>query len=124
MPIVEIELVEDPTQEPVSRARISELADRLGELFESRPGTTWVKLRYLPRSSYAESGGAELDTVRPVFVSVTRLTLPPESRLREEAAAVCAIIAHGLERPPENTHVVFEPPAAGRIAFGGKLYRD
>lgn len=124
MPIVDIELITDEDQARVPRARISELADRLGELFGSPPGGTWVKLRYLPRSAYAESGSSDLRGIRPVFVSVTRAAPAPQSRLEEEAASVCEIVARVLSRRPENTHVVFEPPAAGRIAFGGKLRRE
>ena len=30
-------------------------------------------------------------------------------------------IAEACSRPVEDVHILFEPPAAGRIAFGGKL---
>ena len=32
-------------------------------------------------------------------------------------------IAAACGRPEENVHLVYEPPAKGRIAFGGELRR-
>lgn len=50
MPIVTLELIEDATQQPVSADALANLTDALGELFDSAPGGTWVKLHYLPRA--------------------------------------------------------------------------
>lgn len=62
VPIVEVEIVTD--DEPgVTVAQA--LADGLGAALGAPAGSTWVRLRTLPRSGYAESGGALDPAIRP-----------------------------------------------------------
>lgn len=128
MPIVSIELLQDSVgAERVPEATVRALADGLGALFGSKPAGTWVKISYLDRGSYAENHAQNAEEnglppdVRPVFIQVIKGELQPEAELRDEAKRVCELVAGLLQRPAENTHVIYEPPAAGRIAFGGKL---
>ncbi|MGZ3697276.1 MAG: tautomerase family protein [Bdellovibrionota bacterium] len=116
MPILDVEIVGASDAEGLARR----LADAAGIVLGSAAGGTWVKLRFLPRENYAENGDLPA-RVQPVFVSVllgrcfegevqSRLAL----KLAEEFSKI-------LDRPRENIHLLFEPSAAGRIAFGGKL---
>lgn len=115
MPIVDIEQVADAGLEPGLARR---LADRLGDVFGTGPGRTWVRLRRLEAEHYAENDVPDL-MVRPVFVDVTLAELPDD--LSELATRVCAAVADTTGCPEANVHVCFSPPARGRIAFGGRL---
>jgi len=112
MPILVIEVVELGRECPIL---CQQLADACAQTLQSGPSGLWIKLRELKLWQYAENGPA----TRPVFVSLT-LADPPASpaQLLEKLAAT---VAGCLDRPVESVHVVLEPPARGRIAFGGKL---
>ncbi len=121
MPIVDVEIVGAP-EARLRDGLARRIADAAGEVLRSRPGGTWVRLRYLDAAHYAENGGAP-EGVRPVLVSVLQAVVPDGDALSEQAARLASAVAEACGRPVENVHVVFEPPAAGRIAFGGKLRR-
>jgi phenylpyruvate tautomerase PptA (4-oxalocrotonate tautomerase family) len=57
-------------------------------------------------------------------VRVLLADVPYGHELRNQIHRLTAAIAKVCERPPENVHLVYEPPARGRIAFGGKLVGD
>ena len=82
---------------------------------------TWVRLRVLPLSQYAENGGGPAHGVAPVFVTVLKAVLPPLDRRREEVRQLAQRIALVCRRPVENVHVLYLPDGAERVAFGGKL---
>lgn len=118
MPIVDVEIVApSPGGVPSARA----LADALGAVFGSPAGSTWVRLRCLAADGYAENGVGEGATPRPVFVTVTASNLPPPARRAVQARQVAEVVARVSGRPPVHVHVEYALPAAGRIAFGGKL---
>ena len=117
MPIVDIELV---TGDPeAGRSQLQTLADELGNLFGSEPGGTWVRLRSTNPADYAENQTD--DEPQPTFVNILKLQLPDEDERRREMAAVAEIVARTLHRRRENVHVLYAPPAGGRIGFGGEL---
>ncbi len=118
MPIVDIEIVGVKGADPGLAQR---LADALGDALGSRPRGTWVRVRHLDANAYAENAGAE-PGVAPIFAHVLQAEVPEESRLQTLARRICATIANVCERPSEQVHVVFEPAATGRIAFGGELH--
>lgn len=127
MPIVTIETLSDsphsisdamPTPE-----QLQSLADALGELFGSQPSGTWVRARQQQRAYYAENLVQPGPEVRPVIVEILKSEMETEENLAIEAAAVCALVAQILGRPTECVHLVYEPAARGRVAFGGKLVR-
>lgn len=60
MPIIDVELVADTPPPP---GLAIELADAVGDAIGSAPGATWVPLRRLPRTHYAESGGGPPEAV-------------------------------------------------------------
>ena len=125
MPIIDIEIVADaPGGDPVPRATLQALTDELAAILGSGPSGTWVKIRSLPRNSYAENGGEVPASVRPTFVSVLLARLPAAEELRRYAERIASAVSTVLGRPREGVHVLFEPPAAGRIAFGGKLLEE
>jgi phenylpyruvate tautomerase PptA (4-oxalocrotonate tautomerase family) len=117
VPIVDVELVGDVD---VTTETTQRLADALGEALASRPGGTWVRVRRLERSRYAENGGVD-DEVRPVFVTVLERTRATGQDLVDRVARVTATVADVTGRDPSNVHVLFEDDAAGRLSFGGRL---
>ena len=119
MPILEVEIVGAFEKENIAQP----LADAAAKVLKTGPGRTWVKMRFLPADQFAESGGAASD-VRPVFVSVL---LGRCNEIKERAQIASGLVeefSRILSRPAENIHVLFEPEAMGRIAFGGKLRTD
>lgn len=127
MPIITIETLSDdllseedalPTPD-----QLQALADALGELFGSQPSGTWVKARQQQRAYYAENQIELPRDIRPVIVEILKSDEEPVKNLAIEAAAVCALVAQVLDRPTENVHVIYQPAARGRVAFGGKLVR-
>lgn len=120
MPIIDVEIVVDEG-EPLAPGLAGGLADAIGPLLGSAPGGTWVRLRALPRSSYAESGGGPAPDVRPVFVSVLRRTWPEPPSMTGQVQRITEAVARLCGRPADNVHVLHEAPALGRLAFGGRI---
>ena len=122
MPIIDVQIVGEI--EVPSRAKMTQIiADRVGGILKARVGGTWVRLHFFPADCYAESGNVPSE-VMPVFVSVLtgkRVEIDDRSRIALELASAISEIT---SRPEENIHIVFEPEAVGRIAFGGKLVRS
>ena len=100
---------------------VRRLADALGEALDTEPGRTWVTLRTVPSSRYAENGVPREETPLPVFVDVLKAAWPDEATLAEEAARLAIAVADAVGRPVESIHIIYQPPAAGRVAFGGRL---
>ena len=127
MPIVTIETLSDSDYSPddalPTPEELQTLADALGELFGSQPSGTWVRARQQQRAYYAENLIEVRADMRPVIVEVLKSELDRGKDLDLEAAAVCALVAQVLGRRTENVHVIYELPARGRVAFGGKLVR-
>ena len=121
MPIVTIELLEDQPRSALPDGALQRLADGLGELFGSSIAGTWIRLNHLPRERYAENHTLVDKATRPAFVEILKSDPGTTESLEAEAAAVSALVAKHLERPPENVHVLYLPPGRNRIAFGGKL---
>lgn len=126
MPILELEYVRTAEQN-VPAGLAQSVADAAGEIFESSPGSTWVKVRSLAPENYAENGsgvGRPLTSQEaPVFVRVLLATPPDGERRAECARSLADAVARCIGRPAERVHILFEPAAAGRIAFGGVLRR-
>ena len=127
MPIVTIETLSDSLYSDddamPTPAQLQSLADALGELFGSQPSGTWVKARQQQRAYYAENMIEFSQEIRPVIVEVLKTELDAGKNLAIEAAAICAVVAQIMGRRPENVHVIYEPAARGRVAFGGQLVR-
>jgi len=120
MPILDIELVGVVPHE-VRRGLAQRLANSAGEVMGSRPQGTWVKLRYIETSAYAENAGGPPENAEPVIVYVLQSELPQGTELAKLASELTAAIARVCSRPVENVHLIFEAAAAGRISFGGQL---
>lgn len=120
MPILDVEIVIRPN-ETLREGLAGELANCCGEIFGSRPGTTWVKLQTIARDHYAENGGGMPEAVLPVFVSVLKARNPAPDAMKLEAAGLAHAVAELCDRPPENVHITYLPEGAGRVAFGGKM---
>lgn len=117
MPIVDVELVcAAAGADPPAQA----LADALGPLFGAAPGGTWLRCRLLPRQAYAEDGEAVPSDALPVFVTVLLAHWPAEPAWTAQMQAVTRAVAGVLGCDPQRVHVQYAPPAAGRMAFGGR----
>jgi phenylpyruvate tautomerase PptA (4-oxalocrotonate tautomerase family) len=127
MPIVTIETLSDSLLSPEDALptpdELQTLADSLGALFGSAPSGTWVRARQQQRAYYAENMMEISREMRPVIVEILKSDLGTEKDRAIEAAAVCALVAQTLDRNTDNVHVVYQPAARGRVAFGGKLVR-
>ena len=120
MPIVDLEVV---CQLPESQRlpSVALLASALGRVFGSDPGRTWVRLRALDASCYAENDSTLSATELPVFVTVLLATPSTGAALQAEVAAVTEAVAAWSAREPARVHVAYAPAGAGRQAFGGRL---
>jgi len=118
VPILDVEIV-GPLARSAKKNLVQRLADACGELLDLPQGRTWVRLRFLPLDQYAEHGGLPKG-VKPVFVTVLRAAPPTGRSLEREMQALGAAVAKVCDRPAENVHVLYEPPGAGRVAFGGR----
>jgi phenylpyruvate tautomerase PptA (4-oxalocrotonate tautomerase family) len=120
MPIIDVELVFASKREaPLVSA--SALASALGAVFGSPPGRTWVRVRSLPSSSYAENECEVSPEQLPVFVTVLQAHGPAGDALAKQVREVTQAVASCLSLPPQQVHVQYAPEAAGRQAFGGNL---
>jgi phenylpyruvate tautomerase PptA (4-oxalocrotonate tautomerase family) len=120
MPILEVSLaLRDGETVPADLA--ARIAYAAGQVFNAPPGTVWVTLTPLGADRYAENATAHHDTPRPAFVRLTKAAADAVERRAAEAAALAAALGSVLDRPSSVVHVIYEPPAAGRVAFGGRL---
>ena len=120
MPLVEIEVVCSARErEQLQSARA--LANALGRVFGSSPGQTWVRLRVLDSSQYAENDAQLSASELPVFVTVLHAHPPTGPALASEAKSVTQCVATCLGRAATQVHVEYAPAGAGRQAFAGKL---
>jgi phenylpyruvate tautomerase PptA (4-oxalocrotonate tautomerase family) len=118
MPILTVEIVHDPGT-VLAPDLAQRLADEAGRALGSAPGTTWVLVNAVQSTLYAESGGGH--AYRPIFVRVLKRALPEEPERAEEVAALTRAVADVCQRVREQVHVIYEPPALGRVAFGGAI---
>ena len=61
------------------------------------------------------------DEAGRIFGSAPGTTWVRVRALAEEVRTLTHAVARAVARPPEHVHVLSEPAAAGRIAFGGAL---
>lgn len=119
VPILEVEIVE--AAEAASSTHAQDLADAAGRVLGCEPGRVWVKLRRLPLADYAENDAALPAGDPPVFVRVVMHQLPPIEERAALAKKLVGAIAPVCDRAGERVHLIFEPDAQSRIAFGGEL---
>ena len=119
MPIVDVEIVLRPG-EAIRKEIASDLANELGEVFQTQPSQTWVKVHAMPADRYAENGGTR-DGIYPIFVSIIKSKLPTSEEMQEEVEKITGAVAQICGRSSENVHVIYQPEGRGRVAFGGKI---
>jgi phenylpyruvate tautomerase PptA (4-oxalocrotonate tautomerase family) len=123
VPILDVEVV-GPLAARTRGGLAARIADAAGAIFEAPPTHTWVRLRFLPRARYGESGGGPPPGAKPVFVSVLKRRRPARRALAREIEALTRAVARETGRSAENVHVIYRPPAGGRAAFGGHLVEE
>lgn len=122
MPIIDIEVV-CAAGNPAAAVSATALASALGRTLGTGPGRTWVRLRVLDASAYAENDSPVSESELPVFVTVLHAHPPTGPSQELEVQALTRTVAEALARPAERVHVQYAPAAAGRQAFGGRLVR-
>lgn len=120
MPVLDIEIVIG-TEEQLPIDLAQRIAHRAGEIFNTPAGHTWVMVHRMERGLYAENDVALDEGVKPVLVRVLKARMPPEEQLLDEVQLLTLALAQLLNRPFENIHIIYEPEARGRVAFGGRL---
>ena len=123
MPIIRLKLIIQNNAERLGKDTLQTLADELGEYFDSEPSGTWVEVEYLPVEQYAENRFELRGAMKTTLVYVLKHDLPTEEEVAREAMDLARIVSKRLQRPRRNTHIFYEPPGKGRIAFGGRLVR-
>lgn len=121
MPILKITAVESPEYPLPSRSVLQRIGDDLGEVFGAQAGSVWVQLHALAQDHYVENLIPAAETPSPIFLSVLMYQVPTLEARAALATAIADCVGQALNRPAELVHILFEPPAKGRIAFGGKL---
>lgn len=118
MPILTVEHV---TDQPLASDAARRIANAVAEVLEADVARVWVRLRHLPRMAYAEN---DIDVApAPFFVEMLVRAWPSEEVRATQSTAVCTAIARTLDVKVERVHLLWAPPAAGRVAFGGELVR-
>ena len=120
MPIVDIELVVDPTGN-VAANLAQTLADAVGHVLKTPAGQTWVRLHLLSREHYAENESSIESAELPVFVTVRKRAIPAADELRSETLALTHAVAKVLGLTASFVHTEYAPAAQGRVSFGGTL---
>jgi phenylpyruvate tautomerase PptA (4-oxalocrotonate tautomerase family) len=123
MPILDIELVQPDGARPPDASLTQALADAVGRALGTPAGRTWVRLRTLAASYYAENEAAIAPGEWPVFATVLHARPPQGPALVTEANTLTQVLAACLGRAPQRVHVQYAPAAAGRQAFGGVLVK-
>jgi len=118
MPILTVELIGGPDRPPPGLARA--IASAAAPILGSEPDGTWVRLRALGPQEYAENGDAYRG-IRAAIVTILQADPPTSAARAAEAELLCAAIAEATDRDPAHVHLIYDPPARGRIAFGGRL---
>jgi phenylpyruvate tautomerase PptA (4-oxalocrotonate tautomerase family) len=121
MPILDVEIVLQ-SEETLSIYLAANLAEAAGQVFNSAPGETWVKLKSIPAGQYAENSSPP--GVTPVFVTILKARHADAETTRIEVARLTMLVARLCLRPAENVHIIYLPLALGRVAFGGKLLTE
>lgn len=119
MPILDVEVVLRPG-ESLRPTLAADIANRAAEVFGSPPGRTWVKLHLIQANHYAEDGQTAVGR-HPVFVSVLKSQPPSPEIMPAEVEQLTHAIAEACARPADNVHLIYQPAAVGRVAFGGRL---
>jgi hypothetical protein len=96
VPILDVERVQSDVRAPPAASPGQALADAAGGVLGSLPGHTWVRLRVLPASQYAENEATLAPDQLPAFVTVLH-AWPPECEVPAgEVAALTQALAPRL----------------------------
>lgn len=118
MPILDVRIVGSERDFPDDLSQ--RMADAAGNALGSRQRGTWVHITFIPGRHYAESQGQDAG-VAPVIVSLLQYEIPPAEQLRLQIGKLTDAVSTASGVPRENVHIIVEPAARGRMAFGGNL---
>lgn len=118
MPIVTIEIFGGLGRRAGKLAQA--LADECSPAFPPNHREVWLHLRLVPGENWTVSNRSIRGPL-PVFVHVVREVNPRGAKLRREIERLTGAVARVTGRPQKQVHVIYEPSAKGRMAFGGRL---
>lgn len=119
MPILNVSWIGD---QPVPSHLAQRLADAAGGVLQTPPGRTWVMIRAVPSNFYAENHCPDVGAEGMLWISIL-LSEPPEGKaLQPLVETLTAALAEASGVPSTRVHLLFEPAARARIAFGGTVF--
>lgn len=122
MAIVDIELVvQEGKDSYLSQEQTGLIANTLGRIFETRPNRTWVRIRYLPDTQYAENEAPGGPAVLPTFITILKNRPPDATQIAGQMREIARQLAPILNRPAGSIHILYEASALGRLGIGGVL---
>ncbi len=128
MPVLEVELIGEVASE-TRRGLAARIAESVAAVLKAEPQSVWVRLRFTPSTDYAENSvpapgvsvAQDALSAQPIFVKVVQRAWPSKDAMKREARGLAAAIGDACHRQTEDVHIIYEPPGAGRVAFGGSM---
>ena len=119
MPIIKVEIY--TKNQNFFREKLNELADNLGEIFNSGPRETWVTLIFYDPLFYSENSSTKINEL-PLFLNILKKKVHQNMDQKQmEINRITEITSKLFNYRYENVHVIYEAPAINRVWFGGNL---
>lgn len=112
MPIIRVTVIGNHA---LGQNAAKRLAEGAGRIFHSAPGSVWVSIEQIPEHHYAENA---LEWPRPLFLHLLLREGAPSIQ-PGQVEALCDLAHTIFHVPVDHIHLMVEPPAAGRVFFGG-----
>jgi phenylpyruvate tautomerase PptA (4-oxalocrotonate tautomerase family) len=113
MPVIRVTVVGDRA---IAHDAARRLADGVGRILGSQPGTVWVLIEKVAAEHYAENNAEH--PPEPVLLQL--LLREGVTALQPgQVEALCGLAHAVLHVPAQHVHLIVEPAAAGRVYFGG-----
>jgi phenylpyruvate tautomerase PptA (4-oxalocrotonate tautomerase family) len=112
MPIIRVTVIGDHA---LGQNAAKRLAEGAGRILHSAPGSVWVRIEQVLEDHYAENAP---EWPRPLFLHLL-LREGMVSIQPGQVEALCDLAHTIFHVPAQQIHLIVEPPAAGRMYFGG-----
>jgi phenylpyruvate tautomerase PptA (4-oxalocrotonate tautomerase family) len=122
MPIIEFQIIGNLEISDKKDFR-KELINGLANIFGSENKSVWCKFNFIPVENYIENdnSGLSIPLPLPIFLKILNYQNKSIEECKKEAIIISEFVSKVCNRPKENIHILYEPSAKGRIAFGGIL---
>jgi phenylpyruvate tautomerase PptA (4-oxalocrotonate tautomerase family) len=112
VPIIRVTVIGDHA---LAQNAAKRLAEGAGRILNSSPGSVWVNIEQMLDDHYAENAP---EWPRPVFLHLLLREGAP-SLQPGQVEALCDLAHTIFHVAAQHIHLIVEPPAAGRVYFGG-----